>query len=113
MPAAFRKKPVVVNAERVMQRVVIPGSQTLHGHDLIAEPGDWIVQGVKDELYPCRDDVFRETYEPVGKEGVKALTAPGPGEEPEDREYIIPFPRRECVVSTGVPIDSLVTDTLS
>lgn len=112
MPAAFRKKPVVVNAERVMQRVVIPGNQTLHGQDLIVEPGDWIVQGVKGELYPCKDDIFRETYEPVGKEGVNALTAHGP-DKPEDREYIIPFPRRECAVSASVPLDSLVTDTLS
>lgn len=29
----------------------------------IATPGDWIIRGVKGELYPCKDDVFRETYE--------------------------------------------------
>ena len=26
---------------------------------------DWIIQGVKGELYPCKDDIFRATYEPV------------------------------------------------
>lgn len=109
MPA-FRKKPVVVNAERVMERVVIPGSQTLHGQDLIVEPGDWVVQGVKGELYPCKDDIFRETYEPVDKDGVKVLTAPGPN-EPDAREYIIPFPRRECVVSARNPLGTTVIDT--
>ena len=26
-------------------------------------PGDWIITGVKGEKYPCRPDVFEETYE--------------------------------------------------
>jgi hypothetical protein len=28
----------------------------------IASPGDWIIQGIKGELYPCRDDIFQATY---------------------------------------------------
>ena len=27
--------------------------------------GDWIIQGVKGELYSCKDDIFRLTYEPL------------------------------------------------
>ena len=27
--------------------------------------GDWIIRGVKGELYPCKPDVFAATYEPV------------------------------------------------
>lgn len=27
--------------------------------------GDWIIRGVKGELYPCKDDIFQKTYEPV------------------------------------------------
>jgi len=27
-------------------------------------PGDWIITGVKGETYPCKDEIFRETYEP-------------------------------------------------
>lgn len=27
-----------------------------------AKHGDWLILGVKGELYPCRDDIFRETY---------------------------------------------------
>ena len=27
--------------------------------------GDWIIKGVKGELYPCKPDIFAETYEPV------------------------------------------------
>ena len=30
-----------------------------------ARRGDWIVWGVKDEFYPCRDDIFCAIYEPV------------------------------------------------
>jgi hypothetical protein len=26
---------------------------------------DWIVQGVKGELYPCKPDIFEMTYEPI------------------------------------------------
>lgn len=27
--------------------------------------GDWIIQGVKGELYPCKPDIFEATYEPL------------------------------------------------
>ena len=27
--------------------------------------GDWIIRGVKGELYPCKPDIFEATYEPV------------------------------------------------
>jgi hypothetical protein len=30
-----------------------------------ASPGDWIIRGIKGEHYPCKDDIFRMTYEPV------------------------------------------------
>jgi hypothetical protein len=29
---------------------------------MVAEPGDWIIRGVKGELYPCKPDVFETTY---------------------------------------------------
>ncbi len=28
-------------------------------------PGDWIIEGVQGEFYPCKPDIFEETYEPV------------------------------------------------
>ena len=37
---------------------------TLEG-DMRATAGDWIIRGVKGELYPCKPDVFAQTYEPV------------------------------------------------
>ena len=37
---------------------------TLEG-DMDFVTGDWIIQGVVGELYPCRDDIFQQTYEPA------------------------------------------------
>lgn len=38
---------------------------TLEG-TMRAIPGDWIIRGVKGEVYPCKPDIFATTYEPVG-----------------------------------------------
>lgn len=27
------------------------------------KPGDWVVQGIKGEFYPCKPDIFALTYE--------------------------------------------------
>ena len=35
---------------------------TLEGGHIVC-PGDWIITGVKGEFYPCKDDVFKMTYE--------------------------------------------------
>ena len=37
---------------------------TLEG-TMTVKPGDWIIKGVKGEMYPCKDEIFRLTYEPV------------------------------------------------
>lgn len=36
---------------------------TLEG-SMLACPGDWIITGVKGEVYPCKPDIFEATYEP-------------------------------------------------
>ena len=36
--------------------------KTLEGN-MRAEPGDYIIKGVHGEFYPCKPDVFEETYE--------------------------------------------------
>lgn len=33
---------------------------------MIASRDDWIIRGVQGEFYPCKDAIFRETYEPTG-----------------------------------------------
>lgn len=82
MPS-FRKKPVVIEAVQWTgdnhQEVsalgkIIEGSprrkdralpiQTLEGV-MLANVGDWIIKGVKGELYPCKPDIFASTYEPA------------------------------------------------
>jgi hypothetical protein len=35
---------------------------TLEG-DLRATVGDWIIKGVAGEFYPCKPDIFEQTYE--------------------------------------------------
>lgn len=30
---------------------------------MVATEGDWIIRGVKGELYPCKPDIFAATYE--------------------------------------------------
>jgi hypothetical protein len=84
----FRKKPVVIEAfqahpgdghtrqlppkwliDAVMMGQVDIGNDAWHIHTLEgrmrAEFGDWIIQGVRGELYPCKPDIFTATYEPV------------------------------------------------
>ncbi len=35
---------------------------TLEGR-MEASPGDWVIQGVKGEIYPCKPDIFAAIYE--------------------------------------------------
>lgn len=87
--ARYRKKPVVISAFRLYHDPipdwfmghVSDDSAVLHGQNgdrhrngativtlegrLHASPGDWIIRGVKNEIYPCKHDIFEATYEPV------------------------------------------------
>lgn len=79
----FRKKPVVVDAvqfpfdgHKTEELSAFIGQThdrdhynwltiaTLEG-DMKAQPGDWIIRGVKGEVYPCKPDIFEATYEKV------------------------------------------------
>jgi len=82
----FRKKPVVIEAfkwtggpdqtedpEWIVAKIKDGSSwfyennlviRTLEG-DMFASVGDWIIQGIKGEVYPCKPDIFEATYEPV------------------------------------------------
>lgn len=42
--------------------------RTLEG-DMRGDPGDWLIRGVKGEIYPCKPDIFAATYEPVPDDG--------------------------------------------
>ena len=57
----YRKNPIIVEATQTMIRKVI---HTLEG-DMVAEPYDWIITGIKGENYPCKPDIFEQTYQLV------------------------------------------------
>ena len=86
----FRKKPVVIDAIQWFPDILHIAVQkcykadtgqivnvkvlgydtevyaifTLEGWHEVT-PGDWIIQGVKGEFYPCKPDIFELTYEAV------------------------------------------------
>lgn len=82
-PKKYRKRPVTVEAiqwtggnyddvRRFAGNSVSPFYRdggpllirTLEGN-MIASAGDYIIKGVQGELYPCKPDIFWETYEEV------------------------------------------------
>jgi len=84
--AKYRKKPVVIEAFRFGDveapdwwrsapdvSINVSGDRlfaaipTLEGV-MTAEEGDWIIKGVKGEIYPCKHDIFEKTYERVEEE---------------------------------------------
>jgi hypothetical protein len=73
--AKFRKKPVVIEATQWWKDGDHPAVNphlpigygwvpTLEGGHVVT-PGDWIITGVHGEHYPCKPDIFEETYEAV------------------------------------------------
>jgi hypothetical protein len=59
--AKYRKKPVVIDAVRITRQITI---ETLEGI-MLGNVGDWLITGVNGKQYPCKDDVFQKTYDPV------------------------------------------------
>ena len=45
---------------------------TLEGGHIVC-PGDWIIQGVKGEFYPCKPDIFAETYEEISEDNTGTM----------------------------------------
>lgn len=62
--AEYRKKPVVIEAYQTDKEMII---HTLEG-DMKADIGDYIITGVQGEQYPCKPDIFEQTYEKVDKD---------------------------------------------
>lgn len=85
-PQRFTKRPVTIEAAQLSETrpaVVIDwirsnggsawidetGSlsiRTLEGV-MYANEGDWIVRGVQGEFYPCKPDIFTQTYQPAAE----------------------------------------------
>lgn len=77
----YRKKPVVIEAEVYkagmedgfhLAQIALyargltmkPYIETLEGKMTISD-GDYIITGVQGERYPCKPDIFEQTYEKV------------------------------------------------
>jgi hypothetical protein len=78
----YRKKPLVIEAMqftgdnhddiakfaglavRVVGRESALYIKTPEG-SMKVSPGDWVIQGVAGEFYPCKPDIFEATYEAV------------------------------------------------
>jgi len=80
----YRKKPVIIEAIKITDKTFDgPHPNPEHLHGVIYDPinkrvfidtlegtmqgnlGDYIIVGVKGELYPCKPDIFEFTYEAV------------------------------------------------
>ena len=61
---AWRKPFSEVGAIYLLRFSSLFEINTLEGK-LTVSDGDWIIQGVKGELYPCKPDIFEQTYEAV------------------------------------------------
>ena len=62
--AKFKKKPIIIEAMPIKEPTNI---STLEGM-MHGNPGDWLIRGVKDELYPCEKSIFFQSYEPADEE---------------------------------------------
>jgi hypothetical protein len=72
----YRKLPVEITARRMKHPFEV---RTLEGV-VVGGPGDWLLTGVKGEHYPCRDDIFRATYEPADRPNGTIVLPSGPVE---------------------------------
>lgn len=84
----YRKKPVVIEAYQTDKEQDI---ETLEG-TMHASVGDYIITGVRCEQYPCKPDIFEQTYEPAD-----APTA-SPWHRVEER---LPDDSREVIIFTA------------
>ena len=82
VPLQYRKRPVTISAMGPITSANISivakwcGSSTWDADTLrlvidtlegqmMATAGDYIIQGVQGEFYPCKPDIFAQTYEPI------------------------------------------------
>ena len=79
MNSKYKKLPVVIDAWQVISGTSIPpfvvealqdGTLDLDfqvvqtgGGEVHFEEGDWIIKGVAGEFYPCKEEIFKKTYE--------------------------------------------------
>jgi hypothetical protein len=60
-PKQYQKLPIVIKAVELKERVRI---KTREGY-LWGAPGDFLIEGVAGEVYPCGREIFFKTYTEV------------------------------------------------
>ena len=91
--STFRKKPIEIQAfqigvdyipdwamNKIAENIIVLHKNekeqtyadvvTLEG-TMRADYGDYIIKGVKDEVYPCKEDIFKKTYDIVDEKTEK------------------------------------------
>ena len=88
VPQTYRKKPIVVMAVRLSSLNIETINAWINTHSqdrvsaidkpqccleistlegvMIAHLGDWVIQGVAGEFYPCKNEIFHNSYEAAG-----------------------------------------------
>ena len=54
-----KKKPVTIKAIRMDVDFEVKTLEGVH----TGKAGDYLLKGIRGEIYPCRKDIFEETYE--------------------------------------------------
>jgi len=57
----------IIRLSRVSVNTMVLAIGTLEG-TMVACPSDWIIRGVAGELYPCKPEIFEQTYEESGND---------------------------------------------
>ncbi len=60
-PKKYVKKPIVIKAIMLRERVKIKTREGV----LIGEVGDFLIEGIEGEIYPCGNKIFFKTYDEV------------------------------------------------
>lgn len=88
----YRKKPIVIEAYQTDKVMYIETLEGMHKADI----GDYIITGVKGEQYPCKPDIFEQTYEPVNNANTLKLTCSNnwisvKNRLPEDDNFVLVY----------------------
>jgi len=60
----YRKKPLIIEAIQIMEDFEI---ETIEG-TMKGKTGDYVVKGIKGELYPVDQNIFLATYDRINHE---------------------------------------------
>ncbi len=63
-----RKKPIIIHAKQINEEFNV---NTLEGNYKMGKAGDYLMQGIEEELYICDKAIFEKTYDWVRGNGMR------------------------------------------